>query len=77
MNPPTHPGFMRTSLTRSVAIYKKRSLPYVMPGNKLTMQPPSDAYILKIRQGPERAKVAGPKDKGICQSIRLHGLHDS
>lgn len=41
------------------------------------MQPPSDAYILKIRQGPERAKVAGPKDKGIYPSIRLHGLRDS
>lgn len=77
MNPPTHPGFMRTSLTRSVIFHKMRSLPYVLPGNKLTMQPPSDAYILKIRQGPERAKVAGPKDKGIYPSIRLHGLRDS
>jgi len=68
---------MRTSLTRLVIFHKKRSLPYILPGNQLTMQPPSDAYILKIRQGPERAKVAGPKDKGIYQSSRLQGLHDS
>lgn len=28
------------------------------------MLPPSDDYNLIIRQGPERAKVAGPKEKG-------------
>lgn len=31
---------------------------------RLTMLPPSDDYNLIIRQGPERAKVAGPKEKG-------------
>ena len=34
------------------------------PGLRLTMLPPSDAYTLTIRQGPERAKVAGAKEKG-------------
>lgn len=29
------------------------------------MLPPSDDYILMVRQGPQRAKVAGPKEKGI------------
>lgn len=29
------------------------------------MLAPSDAYTLTIRQGPERAKVAGAKEKGI------------
>ena len=29
------------------------------------MLPPSDAYTLTIRQGPERAKVAGGKEKGM------------
>ena len=32
------------------------------------MLPPSDAYILKVRQGPERAKVTGPKEKGTDSS---------
>lgn len=40
-------------------------LPYVIPDIRLTMLPPSDDYNLIIRQGPERAKVAGPKEKGI------------
>lgn len=31
---------------------------------KLTMLPPSDDYDLRIRQEPERARVAGHKEKG-------------
>lgn len=38
------------------------------------MAPLSDDYTLTIRQGPERAKVAGPKEKGEQTRPRIHTL---
>lgn len=31
------------------------------------MLKPSDDYVLTIRQAPERAKVAGTKEKGVMK----------
>lgn len=42
---------------------------------KLTMLKPSDDYVLTIRQAPERAKVAGTKEKGIMTVGAEHGQH--
>lgn len=54
---------------------KLEDLPYVIPDIQLTMLPPSDDYNLIIRQGPERAKVAGPKEKGINTKQGLVGIY--
>lgn len=47
----------------------------MIPDIQLTMLPPSDDYNLIIRQGPERAKVAGPKEKGINTKQDLVGIY--
>ncbi len=53
-------------LPRYGSISKSRLHASHTPGLRLTMLPPSDAYTLTIRQGPERAKVAGAKEKGTA-----------
>ena len=36
------------------------------------MMSPSEAYELNIRQGPEKARVAGIKEKGILPNFIKH-----
>lgn len=38
------------------------------------MLSPSEAYDLSIRQGPERARVAGIKEKGRRLCLKLVGI---
>lgn len=65
LNPLVDDPSQRQRLLRYGAVmFWKLDLPYVIPDIRLTMLPPSDDYNLIIRQGPERAKVAGPKEKG-------------
>lgn len=47
----------------------------MIPDIGLTMLPPSDDYNLIIRQGPERAKVAGPKEKGMATKPNRAASH--
>ena len=50
-------------------------LPSRATGKRLTMlDVNSEDYELQIRQGPERARVAGAKEKGI---LSFHGADDS
>ena len=45
------------------------------PGSRLTMLSTSEDYSLSIRQGPERARVAGLKEKGTVQLFRTSICH--
>lgn len=65
----------KTLRVRSLLFLKLEDLPYVIPDIRLTMLPPSDDYNLIIRQGPERAKVAGPKEKGITTKPTREGMY--
>ena len=51
-------------LPRYDSVFESRLRASHPQGFRLTMLPPSDAYTLRIRQGPERAKVSGAKEKG-------------
>lgn len=62
-HPPTYPGPHQADLTTYVLFQRPKDLPSVRPGMQLTMTQPSNAYVLTIRQEPERAKVVGQKEK--------------
>ncbi len=48
---------------------------HVSTGNPLTMPNLSDDYNLTIRQQPERAKLAGQKEKGMREMERRAELN--